>query len=100
MNNAEQPSPAGRGVPPAVALAAMLRLTQWHLDDVAHDLPAGRTTADQRQQLAHALANLAALIRAVPDSTDGSRGLPTSGRWSMSESMLALVGSSHAFRPP
>lgn len=68
----ESPRPAGREeVPPEVALAVLLRSVQWHLDDVAHDLPAGRTTADQREELATSLEALAELVRAVPTIIEG-----------------------------
>lgn len=47
------------------ALAVALRSTQWALDDVAHDLPAGRADPDDLQQLAEVLEALAALLRAT-----------------------------------
>jgi hypothetical protein len=53
-------------VPPEVALAALLRTVQRHLDDVAHDLPAGRATIEQREELATGLEALAKLVRVVP----------------------------------
>jgi hypothetical protein len=53
-------------VSPEVALGVLLRTVQWHLDDVAHDLPAGRTTTAQREELATSLEALAELIRALP----------------------------------
>jgi hypothetical protein len=65
------PQPAGCNVPPEVALAVLLRTVQWHLDDVAHALPAGRTTANQREELATSLEILAELVRSV--STYGRR---------------------------
>jgi hypothetical protein len=67
----DQPQTAGRGVPPEVALAVLLRTVQWHLDDVAHDLPTGRTTIEQREALATSLEALAELIRATPTIIDG-----------------------------
>jgi hypothetical protein len=53
-----EPNIAGRGVPPETTLAVLLRLVQWHLDDVAHDLPAGRVTAEQWAELATVLEDL------------------------------------------
>jgi hypothetical protein len=47
------------------ALAVALRSTQWALDDVAHDLPAGRADPDDLRQLAEVLEALAALLRAT-----------------------------------
>jgi hypothetical protein len=44
-------------------LAVLLRQTQWLLDDVAHDLPAGRVTPDKGEELAGILESLAALVR-------------------------------------
>lgn len=67
----DRPQPAGRDVPPEVALAVLLRTVQWHLDDVAHDLPAGRATAEQREELATSLEALAGLVRATPTVIEG-----------------------------
>jgi hypothetical protein len=63
-------TPDGRegDVQPALdnaALAVALRSTQWALDDVAHDLPAGRADPDDLHQLAEVLEALAALLRAT-----------------------------------
>lgn len=41
------------------ALACLLRQAQWQLDDVAHNLPAGRCRADERARLAATLVQLA-----------------------------------------
>lgn len=56
----------GDTVPLPVKIAVMLRLVQWHLDDVAHDLPAGRVTSAQRDELAGLLEDVAGFLRAVP----------------------------------
>lgn len=48
---------------PAVGLAVLIRLVQWHLDDMAHDLPNGRTTAEQRHELAGCLEALGDAVR-------------------------------------
>lgn len=44
----------------------LLRQTQWMLDDVAFDLPAGRVTPQKRTELAEILEQLAELVRAAP----------------------------------
>lgn len=44
-------------------LVVLLRQTQWLLDDVAHDLPAGRLTEAKRAELAGLLEDLATLVR-------------------------------------
>lgn len=44
-------------------LACLLRQTQWKLDDVAHDLPAGRCSEADRARLANLLVHLAQVIR-------------------------------------
>ncbi|MGH3620320.1 MAG: hypothetical protein ACRDQ5_00820 [Sciscionella sp.] len=48
-------------------MTVLLRAAQWKLDDVAHDLPAGRTTDYQCQQLAELLIELASLLLARTD---------------------------------
>lgn len=45
------------------SLAALLRRTQWLLDDVAFDLPAGRCSSEDCELLAKTLDDLAALLR-------------------------------------
>ena len=45
-------------------LAVLLRQTQWALDEAAHDFPAGRCTAQRREELAGSLEALAAIVRA------------------------------------
>lgn len=50
---------------PDPALAVLLRETQWLLDDVAHDLPAGKLDAAKQAELAEILERVAALIRAA-----------------------------------
>lgn len=50
-------------IPGDATLAVLIRQTQWLLDDVAHDLPAGRVTPDKGAELAGLLEDLAALIR-------------------------------------
>lgn len=50
---------------PDPALAVLLRETQWLLDDVAHDLPAGNLDAAKQGELAEILERVAALIRAA-----------------------------------
>lgn len=49
-------------------LAILLRQTQWALDDAAHDFPAGRASAQRREELAESLEALAALVRASASS--------------------------------
>jgi hypothetical protein len=49
--------------PDDATLAVLIRQTQWLLDDVAHDLPAGRVTPAKGEELAGILESLAALIR-------------------------------------
>jgi hypothetical protein len=44
-------------------LAILCRQVQWELDDAAHDSPAGRLTAQRREQLAALLESLAIAIR-------------------------------------
>lgn len=61
---------AGNGTPPEVSLAVLIRLVQWNLDDIAHDLPAGRATVEQRAQLAANLESLAELLRQQPTVID------------------------------
>lgn len=51
-------------------LAVLLRLVQWHLDEVAHDLPAGRVTVAKREELAGLLEGVAGLVRAEPVLTE------------------------------
>lgn len=46
-------------------LGVLLRQTQWLLDDAAHDIPAGRFQATQRDELAVVLEHVAGLIRAT-----------------------------------
>lgn len=43
-------------------LAVALRSAQWALDDLAHDLPAGRATPARLRELADALDALARLL--------------------------------------
>ena len=45
------------------ALAVLLRQTQWALDEVAHDLPAGRCSSEDREALAVLLEELTAALR-------------------------------------
>ncbi len=60
-------SPAAHGVTDS-QLAVLLRQTQWALDEAAHDFPAGRVTAQRREELAATLDALAAIVRAsAPD---------------------------------
>ncbi|MGH3841051.1 MAG: hypothetical protein ACRDS0_06355 [Pseudonocardiaceae bacterium] len=49
--------------PDHVTLAVLIRQTQWLLDDVAHDLPAGRVSSERGMELAIILESLAALVR-------------------------------------
>ncbi|MGH3924897.1 MAG: hypothetical protein ACRDTT_18890 [Pseudonocardiaceae bacterium] len=49
--------------PDHVTLAVLIRQTQWLLDDVAHDLPAGRASPEKGEELAVILESLAALVR-------------------------------------
>ena len=59
--------------PPESTLAALLRVVQWRLDEVAFDLPAGRSTVEQRAELAEALEQLAAVVRAtLPHDTNSN----------------------------
>ena len=51
-------------------LAVLLRQAQWTLDDVAHDLPAGRVTPEACEELA---TMLEALVMAIRHSVDGKR---------------------------
>lgn len=44
-------------------LAVVLRTAQWTLDDLAHDLPAGRATLARLRELAVVLERLSALLR-------------------------------------
>jgi hypothetical protein len=44
-------------------MTVTLRAAQWLLDDVAHDLPAGRVTPDRWTELAATLDQLTVLIR-------------------------------------
>lgn len=46
-----------------LTLAVLIRQTQWLLDDVAHDLPAGRVSPEKGVELAAILESLAALVR-------------------------------------
>ncbi|MGH3539784.1 MAG: hypothetical protein ACRDQV_18220 [Pseudonocardiaceae bacterium] len=45
-------------------LAVLFRQAQWALDDAAHDFPAGKVDARQREALAGGLEALAAMVRA------------------------------------
>jgi hypothetical protein len=54
-----------------VALGVLLRQTQWLLDEVAHDLPAGRLRPEKRDELATILEQLAVLVRSTPTTVDG-----------------------------
>ncbi|MGH4014628.1 MAG: hypothetical protein ACRDSL_12030 [Pseudonocardiaceae bacterium] len=45
-------------------LAVLLRQAQWALDDAAHDFPAGRVSAQRREELAVTLEGLAVVVRA------------------------------------
>jgi hypothetical protein len=58
------PNAAGQGASPETQLALLLRMVQWHLDEVAHDLPAGRVTVAKREELADLLEGLGGLVRA------------------------------------
>lgn len=49
--------------PDDATLAVLIRQTQWLLDDVSHDLPAGRVTPERGEELARILEDLAALVR-------------------------------------
>lgn len=51
------------------ALAVLLRQVQWLLDDVAHDLPAGKLSAAKQCELADILERLAALLRVAGTQT-------------------------------
>lgn len=44
-------------------LAGELRATEWAMDDLANDLPAGRATAEQLNELADRLSGMAAVLR-------------------------------------
>ena len=44
-------------------LATLMRGTQWHLDEAAFEIGAGRYTSDQCAALANALAELAEALR-------------------------------------
>jgi immunity protein Imm1 of predicted polymorphic toxin system len=46
-------------------LAVVLRSAQWTLDDLAHDLPAGRCTPQRLRELATVLEQLAVALRAA-----------------------------------
>lgn len=46
-------------------LAVVLRSAQWTLDDLAHDLPAGRCTPQRLRDLATVLEQLATALRAA-----------------------------------
>lgn len=46
-------------------LAVVLRSAQWTLDDLAHDLPAGRCTPQRLRDLAAVLEQLATALRAA-----------------------------------
>jgi hypothetical protein len=60
------PAPAVQGASPEAQLAVLLRMVQWHLDEVAHNLPAGRATMAEREDLADMLEDLAGFVRASP----------------------------------
>lgn len=49
--------------PDHVALVVVIRQAQWLLDDVAHDLPAGRVSPEKGDELAVILESLATLVR-------------------------------------
>lgn len=54
------------------ALTVALRAAQWLLEDVAHDLPAGRVTPEKWTELDTALEFLRDLVHHVAtDKTDG-----------------------------
>ncbi|MGH8573394.1 MAG: hypothetical protein ACREX8_12590 [Gammaproteobacteria bacterium] len=71
-------SPGQSGVTDS-QLAVLLRQTQWALDDAAHDFPAGRVSAQRREELAVTLEGLAAIVRVsapvqvIEGSQDGAR---------------------------
>lgn len=59
-------------------LAVVLRTAQWTLDDLAHDLPAGRATPQRLVDLAVVLKRLAEMLQIqagiVPGEIDGDGG--------------------------
>ena len=60
--------PGGGHGPSDSQLAVLLRQAQWALDEAAHDLPAGRVSAQRRDELAGRLEALAVLLRGpVPE---------------------------------
>jgi hypothetical protein len=57
-------------------LAALLRRAQWLLDDVAHEVAAGRCGDSERSAVADVLDGLAAALRGEelpPEVVDGGR---------------------------
>lgn len=60
-------------------LGVLLRQTQWLLDDAAHDIPAGRYHASQRDELAVVLERVANLIRATTGFVIDPRGGAVAG---------------------
>jgi hypothetical protein len=54
------------------ALAAALRWAMWSMDDAAHDLPAGRLTADRCAELIQTFELLAQLFRDRAQRFDNS----------------------------
>lgn len=61
----EQVEIIGKRPSDAARLAIVLRQTQWELDRVAFNLPEGRVTQHEREQLADALVTLAGLLRSA-----------------------------------
>lgn len=55
-------------------LAVVLRTVQWTLDDLAHDLPAGRATPQRLWELAALLEQLAVMLRARSGIVPGDSG--------------------------
>jgi hypothetical protein len=56
------------------ALAAALRWAMWSMDDAAHDLPAGRLTAERCTELIDTFDLLAQLFRNRAQRCDGPDG--------------------------
>lgn len=58
-------------------LAVLLRQAQWALDDVAHELPAGRATVGRRVEVARTLEAVAVVLRCsapAPPCFSGENG--------------------------
>ncbi len=54
-------------------LAVLFRQAQWGLDEAAHDFPAGRVSAQRREELAASLEALAVIVRASTTETPAGR---------------------------